>query len=189
MLNTHLVNPNLPNKTTESRVGRSNQRYNPDTGSRMVAGCICLNEDKHKVIMILSSVHKGKWVLPKGGIELDEGDDFVISAARETWEEAGCEGMISGKLPVVYDSRGMKAPIVKEGVDFDPEKIIPKSEFHFYEMVVKELSTEWPEQHQRERRWCTYSEAKHELIKSKRPELVQALDLSSIIKDLKDIEY
>ena len=35
----------------------------------------------------------------------------------------------------------------------------------------------------RQRRWCTYSEAKHELIKLKRPELVDALDLSSIIKD------
>ncbi|CAK7892030.1 diphosphoinositol polyphosphate phosphohydrolase Ddp1p [[Candida] anglica] len=176
------INPNLPEKPKESRVGRTNQRYNPETGSRMVAGCVCLNSTKDKVVMISSSVNPGKWVLPKGGIELDEGDDFVITAVRETWEEAGCEGPIVKKLPVVLDSRGMKAPILKEK-DFDPEKVIPKSEFHFYEMQVTELSSKWPEMDQRQRRWCTYSEAKHELLKAKRPELVSALDSSGIIKD------
>ncbi|KAK7680459.1 hypothetical protein QCA50_016457 [Cerrena zonata] len=122
--------------------------------------------------MILSSAHPGKWVLPKGGIEMDEGEDFVISAVRETWEEAGCE---------VLDSRGGKAPVIQE--DFDPLKVVPKSEFHFYEMVIDQLSNEWPESSKRDRRWCTYSEARHELIKLKRPELVEALNLSSIEKD------
>lgn len=190
-----MSNPNLPSKPTESRVGRLNQRYNPETGSRMVAGCICLNDTREKVIMILSSVNKGKWVLPKGGIELDEGEDFVVSAVRETWEEAGCEGTITSKLPVVLDSRGMKAPVLHKGDgtegdgEFDPNIVIPKSEFHFYEMIVKDLLTEWPEQASRQRRWCTYSEAKHELVKSKRPELVQALDLSSIVKDNEGEDY
>lgn len=190
-----MANLNLPNKPTESRVGRLNQRYNPETGSRMVAGCICLNETKDKVVMILSSVNLGKWVLPKGGIELDEGEDFVVSAVRETWEEAGCEGTITGKLPVVYDSRGIKAPVLYKGDglpddgEFDPNKVVPKTEFHFYEMIVKELLMQWPEQSSRTRRWCTYSEAKHELIKSKRAELVQALDLSSIIKDAQGDDY
>lgn len=174
-------NPNLVDRSSESRVGRENQRYNPDTGSRMVAGCICLNQDKDKVIMILSQYHPDKWVLPKGGIELDEGDDFVVSAARETWEEAGCEGKVTEKLPVVFDSRGDKAPIIKG--DFDPVQGVPKSEFHFYEMIVDILHTEWPESSTRNRRWCTYSEAKHELLKANRPELVQVLNLSSIFKD------
>ncbi|KAM3122641.1 hypothetical protein CJJ07_003067 [Candidozyma auris] len=179
----HSPNPNLPVRAAESRVGRENQRYNPENGARMVAGCICLEQSKQKVIMISSSAHKGQWVFPKGGIELDEGDDFVVSAVRETWEEAGCEGRIVKKLPVVYDIRGSKAPVLKPGEDFDPHKVIPKSEFHFYEMSVESLSKEWPEAHKRERRWCTYSEAKHELLKGKRAELVSALDASSIIKD------
>lgn len=179
-------NPNLVDKQLTSRVGRANQRYNPETGSRMVAGCICLNQDKDKVIMILSSAHPNKWVLPKGGIELDEGDDFIVSAVRETWEEAGCEGKIAQKLPVVYDSRGDKAPILDQGQDFNPKVVIPKTEFHFYEMVIDTLHKEWPEMHSRNRRWCTYSEAKHELIKSKRAELIDALNLSNIIKDETD---
>lgn len=180
-------NPNLIVKPTESRVGRENQRFNPETGSRMVAGCICLNDSKDKVVMILSSVHPDKWVLPKGGIELDEGEDFVISAVRETWEEAGCEGRILEKLPIVYDLRGAKAPVLsgdERTKDFDPKKFIPKLEFHFYTMEVVQLSSDWPELKTRNRRWCTYSEARHELLKSKRKELVQALDSSCIVKDI-----
>lgn len=176
-------NPNLTSKASEARVGRANQRYNPETGARMVAGCICLNSEKDKAIMILSAAHKHRWVFPKGGIELDEGDDFIVSAVRETWEEAGCEGKVSSKLPVVLDSRGKKAPVLEEGQDFDPTKVVPKSEFHFYEMMVDEMSSEWPELKTRQRKWCTYSEAKHELLKAKRPELVKALDLSCILRD------
>lgn len=149
----------------------------------MVAGCICLNDTKDKVIMILSSAHKGKWVLPKGGIELDEGDDFAVSAVRETWEEAGCEGTVLRKLPIVFDMRGKKAPVLEPNVDFDPTKVVPRLEFHFYELMVENLTTDWPESQQRERRWCTYAEARHELEKAKRPELVAALDSSCLLHD------
>ena len=61
--------------------------------------------------------------------------------------------------------------------------MVPKTEFHFYEMIVDNLGTKWPESHKRDRRWCTYSEAKHELTKSKRPELIEALNFTSIIRD------
>ena len=91
------------------------------------------------------------------------------------------------KLPVVLDSRGRKAPALnaeERTLDWDPKKFVPKLEFHFYEMLVENLSTVWPELAARERRWCTYSEAKHELLKAKRPELVQALDASCIVKDV-----
>ncbi|CCE82655.1 Piso0_002390 [Millerozyma farinosa CBS 7064] len=176
-------NPNLLEKSDHSRVGRINQRYNPESGARMIAGCLCFNSDKTKVIMISSTAHPDKWVLPKGGIELDEGDDFVISAVRETWEEAGCEGKILQKLPVVYDKRGSKAPVAKPHTEFDPQDVVPKSEFHFYEMILEDLSQNWPEMDKRQRRWCTYSEAAHELTKANRPELVEALDSSSIVKD------
>lgn len=172
-------NPNLPIKSTKAREGRENQRYNSETGARIVAGCICLDETKDKIIMISSSKHKNKWIIPKGGNELDETE--LETAVRETWEEAGVEGIILKKLPIVLDSRGNKAPIIKG--DFNSDIATPKSEFHFFELQVDQLSMEWPEMKKRQRRWCTYSEAKHELIKLKRPELVDALDLSSIIKD------
>ncbi|SGZ55184.1 CIC11C00000001174 [Sungouiella intermedia] len=185
------TNLNLPVKPTTSRVGRATQRYNEESGARMVAGCICLNDAKDKVVMILSSAHKGQWVFPKGGIETDEGDDFVVSAVRETWEEAGCEGRVLEKLPVVLDMRGRKAPVVSvedRQKDFDPLKQVPRLEFHFYELLVLNMAAQWPEADKRERRWCTYSEAKHELLKAKRPELVSALDSSCIVRDSEGVE-
>ena len=179
--NKELCHPST--KSKEARTGRDNQRYNSTTGARIVSGCICLNSTKDKVVMISSSKHKHRWILPKGGNETDETE--METAIRETWEEAGVEGKIIKKLPVVLDSRGQKAPVIK--ADFnESDGPVPKSEFHFFEMQVEELSMEWPEQKKRERRWCTYSEAKHELIKLKRPELVTALNSSSIIKDTND---
>ncbi|AOW29649.1 hypothetical protein MG5_04173 [Candida albicans P57072] len=177
-------NPNLPVKSQTAREGRENQRYNSETGARIVAGCMCLNETKDKIIMISSSKHKNRWIVPKGGNELDESE--LETAVRETWEEAGVEGIIIKKLPVVLDSRGSQAPVIKG--EFDPDVATPKSEFHFFELQVDQLSTSWPEMKKRQRRWCTYSEAKHELLKSKRPELVDALNMSSILKDTIDDE-
>lgn len=177
-------NPNLPVKSQTAREGRENQRYNSETGARIVAGCMCLNETKDKIIMISSSKHKNRWIVPKGGNELDESE--LETAVRENWEEAGVEGIIIKKLPVVLDSRGSQAPVIKG--EFDPDVATPKSEFHFFELQVDQLSTSWPEMKKRQRRWCTYSEAKHELLKLKRPELVDALNMSSILKDTIDDE-
>ena len=169
----------IDNLPTESRTGRENQRYNPETGARIVAGCVCLNPTHDKLVMISSSHRNGKWVLPKGGNELDESE--IETAIRETWEEAGVKGIIIDELPVVLDSRGKKAPVIKG--EFDPKAMIPKSEFHFFELRVLELAMKWPESGQRERRWCTYAEAKLELLRAKRPELVEVLNLCSIAKD------
>lgn len=155
-----------------AREGRENQVYNAVTGARMVAGCVCLSCDSAKVMMVLLLAHPGKWVLPKGGIERDEVDNYALAAQRECWEEAGVIGRIILKLPVVLDLR-RDAPVIKG--DFDPHKKVPKLEFHFFEMVVDKLADEWPELHKRQRRWCTYDEACHELERAKRPELVEVL--------------
>ncbi|ODV94589.1 hypothetical protein PACTADRAFT_50465 [Pachysolen tannophilus NRRL Y-2460] len=181
-------------KTTKAREGRDNQVYSAKTGARLIAGCVALNEDKTKLIMVTSAKHKNRWIIPKGGIEKDEENDYAITAIRETWEEAGIIGNILAKLTPVEDHRfvkeldeGQKAFIDVNNMDDDLSKI-PRSEFHFYEMEVKELCQEWPESDTRDRRWCTYSEAKHELTKAKRPELLAALNESSIRKDIEDVD-
>lgn len=168
-------------KTQHERVGRSSQVYNRTNMARLVAGGLILNESHDKVLMISSTKHKDRWVLPKGGVELDESDNFIKSSLRETWEEAGVVGKILKKLPIVQDHRG-------EGSNIDGE-FIPKAEYHFYEMEIVELAAEWPEMDQRQRKWCNYNEAKHELIKSKRPELIIALNDSDIFKNVIHLEY
>lgn len=173
-------------KTAQSREGRSTQIYNKATFARIVAGCIVLSADFDRVLMISSSKHKNRWIFPKGGVEYDEVEDFRKTARRETWEEAGTVVKILRKLPVMEDHRFLKQSKVDKhfkGVDLtvDGDRI-PRSEFHFFEAQVLEASNEWPEADRRQRKWCTYSEAKHELVKSDRPELVDALNESRIIR-------
>lgn len=153
--------------------------YNIKNNARLVAGGIVLDKEMDKVLMISSSKHKNRWIIPKGGVEFDEKENFAITALRETWEEAGVVGEITKKLPVIEDSRNM----LKNPESYEK---IPLCEFHFYQMKLIELDTDWPEKDNRLRRWCTYNEAKHELLKSKRPELLSALNDSDILKD--DIE-
>lgn len=177
-------------KTITARVGRANQLYSTKTGARLVAGCVCLTPDHKKVLMITSSKHKNRWILPKGGVEKDE-PDFSVAAQRETWEEAGCVGKIIQKLEVVEDMRPSKEwkNVSKEdfeklvGNDIKPDQI-PRSEFHFYELEIEELQDEFPESHKRQRRLCSFQEAKECLINAKRLELVKALESSNIEKNI-----
>ena len=96
-----------PVRSETAREGRENQVYSPVTGARLVAGCICLTPDKKQVLMITSSAHKKRWIVPKGGVEKDE-PNYETTAQRETWEEAGCIGKIVANLGTVEDMRPPK---------------------------------------------------------------------------------
>lgn len=174
-------------RTTKSRIGRENQVYSPKTGARIVAGCVCLSKDRKKVVMISSSADKNRWILPKGGVEIDE-PDYKLAALRETWEEAGCIGDIVANLGTIEDMRPPKewntdiASFAKNTNEVISHP--PRSEFHFYEMEVTELSESFPESGKRDRKWFNYQEAKKQLLHAKRPELLIALDRSGIEKDV-----
>lgn len=180
-------------KTTSAREGREHQVYTKD-GARVVAGCVCLDKAGEKVLMINSSTSKDKWILPKGGVETDE--NFEEAAQRETWEEAGCVGDLVCDLGIVIERAGKivdedEARITMNNSHAAPDTNLSRhiepsvlasgtTEFHFYEMIVKELPSEFPEAHRRERRWCTYQQARELLQRANRPGLVTALDRSSI---------
>lgn len=66
-----------------ARRGRENQRYDGDI--RLVAGCLPVMPDGR--VVLISSVKRTDWILPKGGWEDDE--TAVEAAAREAYEEAG----------------------------------------------------------------------------------------------------
>ncbi|KAI5863456.1 NUDIX hydrolase domain-like protein [Durotheca rogersii] len=151
-------------RVMESRTGRSKQRYN-SSGERLVAGVVPLSEDRAYVLLIQSTRRKG-WVLPKGGWESDE--ECTEAAEREAWEEAGIVIRIDYDLGEVIDSRPPKKL----------SKDAPKSLYRFYEATVLSEEKNWPEKHKRERQWFTYSKAREAL--SDRPELLQALELSTM---------
>ncbi|KAH3903296.1 related to Diphosphoinositol polyphosphate phosphohydrolase DDP1 [Saccharomycodes ludwigii] len=178
-------------KNAVSRVGRSNQVYSEHTGARLVAGCVCLNKEKTRVLLVQSTAHKSKWVLPKGGVEKDEYPEFAKTACRETWEEAGVLGTISTivDLGIVQDLRppkhwGNPKAFEQQGNDNNATaKTItapPRSEFHFFEMIVDELVENYPERGERNRKWFNYEDALKELERAKRPELVEILKRSSL---------
>lgn len=174
-------------RTKVSRVGRENQVYSAKTGARVVAGCVCLSKDKRHVLMISSSAHKDRWIFPKGGVEKDE-PDYKLTAQRETWEEAGCVGNIVNSLGTIEDMRPPKE-WNKDISSFSKsqDEVIshpPRSEFHFYEMEVTELPEKYPESNKRGRKWFNYLDAKQQLLLAKRPELLEALNKSSIVKDI-----
>ncbi|AWU78487.1 hypothetical protein CAS74_002692 [Pichia kudriavzevii] len=167
-------------KKETARVGREHQLYTKDN-LRLVAGGIVLDGTHEKVLMISSAKHPDKWIIPKGGIEDDEVEDYGTAALREVWEEAGADCEIVKKIGQYKDHR-----LEKNSTDIGEWALC---EFHFYQMKLKQLAIEWPESSTRLRRWCDYSEAKHELLKSKRPELLLALNDSDIVKNVDLLEY
>ena len=135
-------------------------------GERLVAGVVPLTPDKSKVLLIQSSRRNG-WVLPKGGWEKDE-KSASAAAAREAWEEAGIVVRVEKDLGHILDNR-------PTGV---VSKNAPKALYQFFEVIVTEERSEWPEKHKRERKWYTYTQAKQLL--AGRPELTEALVRSSV---------
>lgn len=144
-------------------------RYGPG-GERLVAGVVPLSADCTQVMLIQSSSRKG-WVLPKGGWETDERTQ-EDAACREAWEEAGIECKIEKDLGSIEEKR-TEAQIKK-----NPHA--PRASYRFYEVRVKEEKDSWPEQHKRDRKWMSFKKAK-ELLQD-RPELLEALERSSVVK-------
>ncbi|KAF9437809.1 Flap-structured DNA-binding and RNA-binding protein [Entomortierella beljakovae] len=60
-----------------------------------IAGCVPIDKQGRRVLLVASSKHDGEWVLPKGGWENDETKEDA--AARETWEEEA-KAIVSKKV-------------------------------------------------------------------------------------------
>ncbi|KAF8939791.1 NUDIX hydrolase domain-like protein [Dissophora ornata] len=148
-------------QTAFAREGRQNQLYN--NGARLVAGCVPIDKQGRRVMLVASSKHENEWVLPKGGWENDETQEEA--AARETWEEAGVIGKIVSLLGE-YEHKNKRTG--------NPESI-----FIFFEMEVEKVEERWPEMKKRERRWFSFEDAKN--IVSKKV-MKKALEQCSLAK-------
>lgn len=110
---------------------------------RQVAGCLPLDMQNHRVLLITSRKNKDAWVLPKGGWEQDETQQHA--ATRETWEEAGIKGTITRQLGVFEERTNKKRHL--------------KAHHWIFEMRIDEVAKKFPEKKKRERRWFTFQEA------------------------------
>ena len=123
------------------RIARSQQR---DVRSQFGALCYRVQKDKVQVLLVTSRRTK-RWILPKGWpiAKATPAD----AALREAWEEAGVEGRVTGNSIGIYTytktNSGETLPIV---VAVFPVK-------------VKRLTDDYPEAHQRRRKWFTLKKA------------------------------
>jgi phosphohistidine phosphatase len=93
-------------------------------------------------ILIVTSIKRKRWVLPKGVVE--PGMTPQASAIKEAWEEAGVHGYITGETEIGsyrYEKWGGVCTV------------------RVYPFVVTEIFDSWPEANARERRWVDETEA------------------------------
>ena len=122
-----------------------------------------VTDDGHIQVLLLTSRDTRRWVVPKGWpmLKLSRAD----TAAQEAFEEAGVGRAMSSDAPLgTYRyTKGLKG-----GRHIDVQVTV------FLLVVENELAA-WPEQAERERRWCDREEA---------ADLVEEPELAVIIRNL-----
>ncbi|XP_063064693.1 diphosphoinositol polyphosphate phosphohydrolase 1 isoform X1 [Engraulis encrasicolus] len=86
---------------------KSNQTRTYDgDGFKKRAACLCFrSESEEEVLLVSSSRHPDKWIVPGGGMEPEE--EPSVAAAREVCEEAGVKGTL-GRLVGIFENRDRK---------------------------------------------------------------------------------
>ncbi|KAG7388150.1 Nudix hydrolase 3 [Phytophthora boehmeriae] len=147
-----------------ARVGREKQRYSED--GRRLLSCIVISDPSKgragEVLLISSSRTEGKWILPKGGWEIDE--TIWASARREAMEEAGVKGKITRPLGKL------------EFGNTKPGKEDQRYRFYGFQMRATKILKKWAE-NSRQRRWVSYDEAKRLLDE---PQLIRMVERAQL---------
>ncbi|KAI4521346.1 NUDIX hydrolase domain-like protein [Schizophyllum commune] len=126
------------------------------TTPRVVCCAIPIARAAGKVLVITSRKRPHHWVLPKGGWEQSD-LKLEDAASREALEEAGVRGTITRFVITIPTE---------------------STTYHFYELDVTTLDSDWLECKERKREWVDYAEAVRRLEWKK--ELSQGLQLSSL---------
>ena len=92
-------------------------------------------------ILLITSVNRGRWVIPKGIVE--PGMSAAESARKEAFEEAGIRGKISSKAVGEYSHK----------------KWGDECKVKVYLMKTQKVMDRWPEKTVRRRQWMKVSAA------------------------------
>jgi 8-oxo-dGTP pyrophosphatase MutT (NUDIX family) len=97
-------------------------------------------------VLLVTSRHGGRWLLPKGWP--DGKEPFAAAAAREALEEAGVVGTVQGESIGAYTyTKSM------------PAGYQVRSHVFVYPLCIHEHRLDWPERDERNCRWAELGEA------------------------------
>jgi 8-oxo-dGTP pyrophosphatase MutT (NUDIX family) len=99
-------------------------------------------ESQGLIVLLMTSLETGRWVIPKGGIE--RGEAAWRAAEREAFEEAGTKGIIH-KTPLGAYSYGKR---LRSGA-------VRPAAVEVFALDVRKQLKKWPERGQRRLEWVT----------------------------------
>lgn len=115
---------------------------------RLQVAALCHRGDgAQREFLLVTSRDTGRWIIPKGwpirGLKSNE------AALQEAWEEAGVRNSHATAEPIgsyTYHKRQ------STGLEFPVQTLV-------YSVAVEDLSEDFPERHQRTRKWVKASDA------------------------------
>lgn len=128
---------------------------NPGT-TRTQYGALCWRVLRGAVqVLLVTSRDTGRWVIPKGWPMPEHSPE--AAAAREAWEEAGVEGIVSGRCLGLFSYDKMMTPAIS----------VP-CVVAVYPLRVTRLQDRFPERKVRKRKWFATDKAARKVME---PEL------------------
>lgn len=129
------------------------------TQARVQFAALCYRIRNNEVqICLITSRRTKRWILPKGWPMHNQTP--AEAAATEAWEEAGLTGKPFDICLGVYSYTKVR------GKNILPILVL------VYPMRIKNVHTDWPEAHQRKRRWMTPAKAAKKLQQPALKEIV-----------------
>ena len=119
---------------------------------------------------MVTSRRRKRWILPKGWPEA--GRTPSQAAAQEAWEEAGATGKVWDRCLGVYSYRKVNGP--RAGATCVAM---------VYPIKVKTLATEYPEQHERARKWFSRKQAVAHVEEPELKAILKTFDPAILKKD------
>lgn len=114
-------------------------------------------------VMLITSRETARWVIPKGWPMKDLSGP--LTAAQEAFEEAGIDGDVDTQAIGAY-------PYVKRLKDGSMRPLTVE----VFALRVGREHAEWPEVHERQRRWFTPAEAAEAVDEDELADIIRAFD-------------